>query len=111
MPAQIDFLSTDVRYGEIQLVEGATLTGASFNNNESTTVETDTSATAMSGGSRVYSALWASRVALNLEETVKKRLQLAREADGTPITLTFAAASNSSNTDILYKFGWEELSN
>jgi hypothetical protein len=111
MPAQIDFLSIDVRYGEIQLVEGATLTGASFNNNESTTVETDTSATAMSGGTKVYSALWASRVALNLEETVKKRLQLAREADGTPITLTFAAASNSTNTDILYKFGWEELSN
>ena len=111
MPAQIDFLTTDVKYGEIQLVEGATLTGASFNNNESTTVETDTSATAMTGGSRVYSALWASRVALNLEDTVKKRLQLAREADGTPITLTFAAASNGSNTDILYKFGWEELSN
>jgi hypothetical protein len=111
MPAQIDFLATDVTYGEIQLVEGATLTGASFNNNESTTVETDTSATAMSGGNRVYSALWASRVSLNLEETVKKRLQLAREADGTPITLTFAAASTSSNADILYKFGWEELSN
>ena len=111
MPAQIDFLATDVRYGEIQLVEGATLTGASFNNNESTTVETDTSATAMSGGNRVYSALWASRVSLILEETVKKRLQLAREADGTPITLTFAAASTGTNTDILYKFGWEELSN
>ena len=111
MPAQIDFLSTDVKYGEIQLVEGATLTGASFNNNESTTVETDTSATAMTGGSRVYSALWASRIALNLEDTVKKRLQLAREADGTPITLTFAAASNGGNTDILYKFGWEEWSN
>jgi hypothetical protein len=111
MPAQIDFLSTDVRYGEIQLIENATLTGASFNNNESTTVETDTSATAMSGGTKVYSALWASRTTLNFEETIKKRLQLAREADGTPITLTFAAASNSSNTDILYKFGWEELSN
>ena len=111
LPAQIDFLSTDVRYGEIQLVEGATLTGASFNNNESTTVETDTSAWTMIGGTRVYSALWASRVALNLEDTVKKRLQLAREADGTPITLTFAAAANGTNTDILYKFGWEELSN
>jgi hypothetical protein len=92
-------------------VEGATLTGASFNNNESTTVETDTSATAMSGGNKVYSALWASRIALNLDGKIKQRLQLAREADGTPITLTFAAASNGTNTDILYKFGWEELSN
>ena len=25
--------------------------------------------------------------------------------------LAFAASSNGSNTDILYKFGWEELSN
>jgi len=110
LPSQIDFLATDVRYGEIQLVEGATLTGASFNNNESTTVETDTSATAMSGGTRVYSALWSSRLAFDLDG-IKKRLQLAREADGTPITLTFAAASTGTNTDILYKFGWEELSN
>jgi hypothetical protein len=111
VPSQIDFLSTDVRYGEISLVEGATLTGASFNNSISPIVETDTSATSMSGGNTVFSALWASRSELEFTEEVKKRLQLAREADGTPITLTFAAASNGGNTDILYKFGWEELSN
>lgn len=111
MPAQIDFLSVDVRYGEVRLVEGATLTGASFNNSISSIVETDTSATAMSGGTVVFSALFASRSELEFTETIKKRLQLAREADGTPIALTFAAASNGGNTDILYKFGWEELSN
>ena len=111
VPSQIDFLSIDVRYGEVRLVENATLTGASFNNNESTIVETDTTATAMSGGTTVFSALWASRSEIEFTEAVRKRLQLAREADGTPITITFAAASNGSNTDILYKFGWEELSN
>ena len=111
VPAQLDFLSIDVRYGEVQLVENATLTGASFNNSISSIVETDTSATAMSGGDSVFSALWASRSTLTFTEAIRKRLQLAREADGTPITLTFAAASNSSNTDVLYKFGWEELSN
>lgn len=111
VPAQIDFLSTDLRYGEVRLVEGATLTGASFNNSISSIVETDTSATAMSGGTTVFSALWASRSELEFTEAIKKRLQLAREADGTPIILTFAAASTSGNTDILYKFGWEELSN
>ena len=92
-------------------MESATLTGASFNNSVSSVVETDTSATAMSGGTTVFSALWASRSELEFTETIKKRLQLSREADGTPIVLTFAAASNSGNTDILYKFGWEELSN
>jgi len=111
MPAQIDFLSTDVKYGEVQLVEGATLTGASFDNSVSSVVETDTTATAMSGGTTVFSALWASRSEIVFTEAIKKRLQLAREADGTPITLTFAAASNGNNTDTLYKFGWEELSN
>lgn len=111
MPAQIDFLSVDVRYGEIRLVEGATLTGASFNNSVSNIVETDTSATAMSGGEIVFSALWASRSVIEFTEVIRKRLQLAREADSTPITLTFAAASNSGNTDVLFRFGWEELSN
>ena len=111
VPAQIDFLSLDVRYGEVRLVEGTTLTGASFSNSVSAVVETDTSATAMTGGETVFSALWASRTALEFGEAIRKRLQLAREADGTPIVLTFAAASNSSNTDVLYKFGWEELSN
>ncbi len=65
----------------------------------------------MSGGEVVFSALWASRSVIEFTEAIRKRLQLGREADGTPITLTFAAASNSSNTDVLYKFGWEELSN
>ena len=111
VPSQIDFISTDVRYGEVRLVEGATLTGASFNNSISPIVETDTSATAMSGGYSVFEAIWASRSEIKFTEAIKKRLQLAREADGTPITLTFAAASNSGNTDILYKVGWEELSN
>lgn len=95
VPAQIDFLSTDVRYGEVRLIEGATLTGASFNNSISSVVETDTSATAMSGGTTVFSALWASRSELEFTETIKKRLQLAREADGTPIILTFAVASRN----------------
>jgi len=111
MPSQIDFLSVDVRYGEVRLVEGATLTGASFSNSVSSVVETDTSATAMTGGTTVFSALFASRSTLEFTEAIKKRMQLAREADGTPVILTFAAASNSANTDILYKFGWEELSN
>ena len=111
VPAQIDFLSVDVRYGEVKLVEGATLTGASFDNSVSSVVETDTSATAMSGGTAVFSALWASRSELEFTEQIKKRLQLGREADGTPIVITFAAASTGTNTDILYKLGWEELSN
>jgi len=111
VPAQIDFLSTDVRYGEVRLVEDATLTGANFNNSVSTIVETDTTATAMTGGTTVFSALWASRSVIEFTEAIKKRLQLAREADGTAITLTFAAASNGTNSDILYMLGWEELSN
>lgn len=111
VPAQIDFITTDVVYGEVQLVEGATLTGASFNNSVSSVVETDTSASVMTGGATVWSALYASRSEIEFSEVIRKRLQLSREADGTPITLTFAAAATSSNSDILYKFGWEELSN
>ena len=111
VPAQIDFITTAVVYGEVQLVEGATLTGASFNNSVSSVVETDTSASAMTGGETVWATLYASRSEIEFTEVIRNRLQLAREADGTPITLTFAAAATSSNSDILYKFSWEELSN
>ena len=111
VPAQIDFLTTAQAYGEVQLVEGTTLTGASFNNNVSSIVETDTSATAMSGGEVVFSALYSSRSEIEFTEVIRKRLQLAREADGTPITLTLAAAATTSQIDVLFKFGWEELSN
>lgn len=111
VPAQIDFITTDVRYGEIRLIEGATLTGASFNNSVSNIVEIDTSATAITGGEEVFTALFSSRSVLEFSDAIRRRLQLAREADGTPITLTFAAASTGTNTDCLFKFAWEELSN
>jgi hypothetical protein len=111
VPAQFDFITTDVRYGELQLLEGATLTGASWNNSQSSVVETDTSATALSGGTKVFTALFSSRSVVEFTEAIRRRLQLAREADGTPIILTFAAASTGTNTDCLYKLAWEELSN
>lgn len=111
LPAQIDFVSLSQAYGEIQLVEGATLTGDSFNNSVSPVVEADNSATAMTGGEIVFAALWSGRSEVEFGEAVQKRLQLAREADGTPIAITFAAAATSGNIDVLYKLGWEELSN
>lgn len=111
VPGQIDFLTTSVAYGEILLIEGGSLTNASWNNNYSQIVETDTAATAITGGNVVFSALFSSRSEVEFSEAIRKRLQLGREADGTPITLTFAAASTTSNIDCLYKFAWEELSN
>jgi hypothetical protein len=112
LPSQIEMLAIDVRYGEVKLVENATLTGASFSNNGvSDVVEQDTSATAMSGGTVVYESLFSSRDEISFNDAISRRLQLGREADGTPITLTFAAAATQNNSDLLYKFSWQELSN
>ena len=36
---------------------------------------------------------------------------LARDANGTPETLTLAVAYTATNADLLYKFGWQELTN
>jgi len=111
MPSQISMLALDVRYGYIELVEGATLTGASWSNSQSDVVEVDTSATSMTGGTVVFDSLFSSRDEVDFGDEIRRRLQLGREADGTPITLTFAAAATSSNLDVLYRFGWQELSN
>jgi hypothetical protein len=111
VPVSLSILTTSVVYGEVKIIEGATLTNASFSNVVSTVVEEDSAATAISGGTAVYESLFASRATVELSSVVSKRLQLAREADGTPITLTVAAAATSGNADVLYKFGWAELSN
>jgi hypothetical protein len=48
---------------------------------------------------------------VEISEDIKRRLQLWRTASGTPSTLTLAVAYTSANADLLWKFGWEELTN
>jgi hypothetical protein len=62
-------------------------------------------------GTVVYQGLSSSRDEAVISEDVAKRLQLARHANGTPETLTLCVAYTQTNGDLLYKFGWQELTN
>ena len=110
VPAQLDILSLDVRYGQFQLIENATFT-TSFSNVAGSVVQTAIHSNVITDGTVVYAGLSSSRDEVEISEDIKRRLQLWRTAAGTPSTLTLAVAYTSANADLLWKFGWEELSN
>ena len=110
VPAQLDILSLDVRYGQFQLIENATFT-ASFSNVAGSVVQTAIHSNVITDGTVVYAGLSSSRDEVEISEDIKRRLQLWRTAAGTPSTLTLAVAYTSANADLLWKLGWEELTN
>ena len=111
IPAQIDLLLLDVRYGQFQLIENATIANASFSNVAGSVVQSAIHTDTITDGTVVYAGLNSSRDEVEIGEDIKKRLQLWRYANGTPSTLTLAVAYTATNADLLYKFGWEELTN
>jgi hypothetical protein len=111
IPAQVDLLLLDVRYGQFQLIENATIANASFSNVAGSVVQSAIHTDTITNGTVVYAGLNSSRDEVEIGEDIKKRLQLWRYANGTPSTLTLAVAYTATNADLLYKFGWEELTN
>ena len=110
VPAQLDLLLIDVRYGQLQLIENATFT-ASWSNVAGSVVQTTIHSNVITDGTVVYAGLSSSRDEVEIGDDVKKRIQLWRTAAGTPSTLTLAVAYTAANADLLWKMGWEELSN
>ena len=110
VPAQIDLLLIDVRYGQFQLIENATFT-TSWSNVSNSVVQTAVHSNTITDGTVVYAGLTSSRDAVEISEDIKKRLQLWRDTAGTTSTLTLAVAYTQANSDLLWKFGWEELTN
>ena len=114
VPAQIDLLLVDVQYGTFQLVINASNVVAntgSWSNAVNSVVQYNSSALRIGDGTVVYSGLTSSRDTLAISEDIKRRLQLSRTANGTPDILTLCVAYQSNNADLLWKFGWEELTN
>jgi hypothetical protein len=114
VPAQIDLLLVDVQYGTFQLVINASNVVAntgSWSNAVNSVVQYNSSALRIGDGTVVYSGLTSSRDTIAISEDIKRRLQLSRTANGTPDILTLCVAYQSNNADLLWKFGWEELTN
>jgi hypothetical protein len=110
LPSQIDILLIDVRYGQFQLIEGATFTTA-WSNVANSVVQTAVHSNTITDGAVVFAGLTSSRDEVEVSEDIKRRLQLKRDVGGTPVTLTLAVAYTQTNADLLYKLGWEELTN
>lgn len=112
LPSQVDLLLLDVRYGQFQLIEGATLGNAVWSNASATSVvQTSATTDTIIDGTVVYAGITSSRDSLAVSDEIAKRLQLKRHANGSPITLTLAVSYTQTNSDLLWKLGWSEITN
>jgi hypothetical protein len=111
-PAQIDLLLTDVRYGSFQLVLNASnAAGLTYANVTNSVVQANTSAVQITDGTVVYAGVTSSRDTFTVGEDVARRLQLSRSANGTPDILTLCVGYGQNNTDLIWNFGWSEITN
>lgn len=112
IPAQLDLLLTDVRYGQFQLVLNASnVTGLTYANIAGSVVQANTGAVQIGDGTVLFGGVTSSRDTLTVTEDVKARLQLSRQANGTPDILTLCVGYTSPNADLIWRFGWEEVTN
>ena len=111
--AQIDLLLIDVRYGQFQLVLNASnaISNTGWANVTNSVVQSNEERFQVGDGTVVYAGLSSSRDEVEISEDVRRRLQLGRDVDGVSDTLTLCASYTQNNGDVLYKFGWEEVSN
>lgn len=112
IPAQLDLLLTDVRYGQYQLVLNASnVVGLTYANIAGSVVQSNTSAVQISDGTVLFGGVNSSRDTLTVTEDVRARLQLSRQANGTTDILTLCVGYTSTNADLLWRLGWEEVTN
>lgn len=111
--SQIDLLLLDVRYGQFQLVLNASnaVANTQWANVTNSVVQSNEARFEISDGTVVYAGLTSSRDEVEISEDIRRRLQLGRDVDGVSDTLTLCVSYTQTNADILYKFGWEEISN
>lgn len=108
-PTQIDILSPTVNYYRWAVLKNATLTGATWAGTSSTgSVQYDTAATAVSGGTEIASGYVSSRELTSLNATYFQN-QLGRTLAGVSDTVTLALTATSNNADVLAQLGWQEL--
>lgn len=109
VPSQLDILCIDVRYGYYDILQDATITDGTWVDIPGSVMQVNLTGT-FTGGVSVQSGLASSRDEVALDVEAKRRGQFTRDINDTPGTLTAAVAFTQANTDLLWRFGWEELS-
>lgn len=111
-PSQLDLLLTDVQYGQYQLVLNASnVAGLTYANIANSVVQANTSAVQIGDGTVLFGGVTSSRDTFAISEEISSRLQLSRQANGTPDTLTLCVGYGNPNADLLWRFGWMEITN
>jgi hypothetical protein len=109
LPRQVDVLSPTVNYYRWKLVLNPTLTNADWaGHSASGTVEYDTAATAISGGTELQAGYVSSRELSELGADAFA-FQLGRTLAGVSDIVTLAMAATSNNADVLAQIGWQEI--
>jgi hypothetical protein len=109
LPRQVDVLSPTVNYYRWKLVLNPTLTNANWaGQSVSGTVEYDTAATALSGGTELQAGYISSRELSELGADAFA-FQLGRTLAGVSDIVTLAMAATSNNADVLAQIGWQEI--
>jgi hypothetical protein len=109
LPRQVDVLSPTVNYYRWRLVLNPTLTGATWAGHSSSgTVDYDTGATAMSGGTELQTGYVSSRELSELGSDAFA-FQLGRTLSGVSDIVTLSMAATSNNADVLAQIGWQEI--
>jgi hypothetical protein len=113
IPSQIDLLTIDVRYGQYQLVLNASnaVSNTSWSNVTNSVVQTNEARFQINDGTVIFAGLSSSRDEVEISEDIRRRLQLGRDVDGVSDTITLCVSYSQNNGDLLYKFGWEEVTN
>jgi hypothetical protein len=109
LPRQVDILSPSVNYYRWTLLSNPNLTNANFAGSSSTgSVDFDTNATAVSGGTELQSGYISSRE-LNELGADAFTFQLGRTLANVSDIVTLALTATSNNADVLAQLGWQEI--
>jgi hypothetical protein len=109
LPRQVDILSPSVNYYRWTLLLNPNLTNANFAGSSSTgSVDFDTNATAVSGGTELQSGYISSRE-LNELGADAFTFQLGRTLANVSDIVTLALTATSNNADVLAQLGWQEI--
>ena len=109
LPRQVDVLSPTVNYYRWKLVSNPVLTNANWSGTSTSgTVEYDTAATALSGGTELQAGYVSSRELSELGADAFA-FQLGRTLAGVSDIVTLAMAATSNNADVLAQIGWQEI--
>lgn len=110
VPSQIDILSSSVDYFMFKLILNGTLANSTWSGTSSTgTVQYDTAATAVTGGTVIYSGYASSRTQVEVPSDALF-FQLGRTLSNVSDIITLSMESVGNNPKVLAQLGWTELS-